>query len=153
MKAIAKLTGIFLFVLMSGCGNKTQTTSEIIKNDVQRKEIMESISKNPEMMTEMMDEIMQNNDAFQMMQNNPVVMRKMMSNHQAMMKLMEKDTAMAGQMMSNMMGLMEKDSAMCNMMCMKMGGNKHMKGMMQGTMMKDNMMMVCPMHSRKKQAM
>ena len=97
--------GLMLMVMITGCTDQAKSTAEILQDGQRREEIMVAISKDHEMMNEMMD--------------------------QMMMNMMEKDTAMAKMMMDNMMGIMEKDSTMSNIMGGMMMGNKHMMSMMQ----------------------
>lgn len=123
--------GLMLMVMITGCTDQAKSTAEILQDGQRREEIMVAISKDHDMMNEMMDHMMKNDYAIQMMEGHQGMIGKMMSNRQMMMNMMEKDTAMAKMMMDNMMGIMEKDSTMSNIMGGMMMGNKHMMSMMQ----------------------
>ncbi len=97
-----------LAIIISGCTGQAQTTTEILKNGQQREEIMAAISNDHEMMDEMMDHMMESDNAMQIIQDDQGMMGRMM----------EKDTEMAVGMMNNMMGGM-------------MMGNEHMMNMMR----------------------
>jgi hypothetical protein len=148
-----------MLVSMAACNKQAPSAHAVLQDERQRGELMDSISNDQALMTEMMGHMMQSEHALQQMEGNQAMMGKMMGNHQMMMAMMAKDTAMAGRMMEDMMAMMEKDSANCSMMCSKMMGNQHMMGMMQqmgnsgemGKMMgskgKEH---PCPMHGEKK---
>tara|TARA_R110002167_G_scaffold116792_4_gene292232 strand:+ start:1493 stop:1945 length:453 start_codon:yes stop_codon:yes gene_type:complete len=150
MKKIVVLGGFLMLSVMLSCVDKKQTPTEILGNRETRTEVMQAISNDQDLMTEMLGYMQQNDRAVQMMLGNQGMMGKMMGNQKMMMGMIEQDTAMAGNMMDNMMAIMEKDSTMCKTMCRRMSGNQHMKMMMQNGMAKDSMM-VCPMHRKMNQ--
>ncbi|MEZ4970909.1 MAG: hypothetical protein R2814_14865 [Flavobacteriaceae bacterium] len=116
MKAVKVIPVLVLIIMINGCTDKSQNTTEILKDRQQREEIMMAISNDHEMMEEMIGHMMKSDHAMQMMEVHQGMMEKMMGNHQMMINMMEKDTVMAKMMMRNMMGLIEKDSTMSNMM-------------------------------------
>jgi len=139
MKILQNVVYLFLFLLLiSSCNTNAQkqTAEAMLKDSVKQKEIFNAIYSDHTQMSQFMQGMMQNEHAIQMMAGN----------HQMMMDMMKKDTSMCKMMMGNMMDMMEKDSSMCKMMCKQMMNNGHMKGMMGGGMMKEEMM--CPMHGK-----
>ncbi len=137
-----------------------QTGAEILTDPQIRKEIMKTICKDHEMMVEMMEQMMQNDHALQMMTEDNQMMQNMMSNRVMMMGMMKKDTLTTKMMMENMMHMMESDFVMCKMMGDMMMSNQHMmnmmygmkeeKGRMMGGRMMGGGMMMCPMHGNMK---
>ena len=98
--------GLMLMVMITGCTDQAKSTAEILQDGQRREEIMVAISKDHEMMNEMMDHMMKNDYAIQMMEGHRGMIGKMMS-------------------------IMKKDSTMSNIMGGMMMGNKHMMSMMQ----------------------
>lgn len=155
----ARLTvALTLLISIVACSEQTTSANAVLKDAQQRGTLMDSISNDQTLMTEMMGHMLQSDAAMQLMEGNHEMMGKMMGNRQTMMAMMAKDTAMAGKMMDDMMAMMEKDSVSCSMMCGKMMGNQHMMGMMQqmGNSLKMGKMMgnkanmnPCPMHGKK----
>ena len=145
------ITGIISFRSSA----QEQPAEETLNNPQQRIELMKAISNDHDMMTEMMNHMMENDHAKQMMGGNYQMMQRMMSDKKMMMSMMEKDSSMAKIMMGNMMEMMENDPAMCKMIGGIMMNNKHMMDTMHGMngdnggMMKGSMMM-CPMHGKMK---
>lgn len=161
MKTLQFICVILFLTMISGCTGQAKSTSEILKNDEQRKEIMTAISNDHKMMDEMMGHMMKSEHAMQMMEGHQGMMGRMMGNRQMMMNMMAKDTMMASGMMNDMMTMMEKDSTMCNMMGGIMMENRHMMNIMQNMGKADGMMsqkqqggikigngVICPIHGK-----
>jgi uncharacterized membrane protein YhiD involved in acid resistance len=100
--------------------------SSQLKDDVQRKTLISELVANRDYTTQVMDAMMTNDNA-----------KQMMTDHN--MKMMD-DPSMHTKMMDHMMSMMEKDTTMCKDMCEKMMSNPNMKTMMQN-MMKHDMKM------------
>jgi hypothetical protein len=122
MKALTALLTAITATLFFACNAPTPNISAQLKDETQRKAIIGELVANPDYTTQLMDAMMTNDHAKQMM---------MSDDH--MMKMM-KDTALHTKMMDHMMGMMEKDTAMCKNMCSKMMDNPKMKTMMEGMM-------------------
>ena len=121
---------ITITVITSTQSNAQQQTIEELLTDPQtRVEIMKTICNDHELMNEMMEQLMQNDHAMQMMTGNHQMVQNMMSNRVMMMGMMKKDTATTMMMMDNMMQMMESDFVMCKMMGDAMMDNQHMMGM------------------------
>jgi hypothetical protein len=120
MKALTSFAIAVAATLFFACNVPTPTAQ--LKDDTQRKAIINELVANHDYTTQLMDAMMSNDHAKQMM---------MSDDH--MMKMM-KDTAMHSKMMNHMMGMMEKDTTMCKNMCEKMMDNPKMKTMMEGMM-------------------
>ena len=146
MKTIGTISGYIILIMIVSCVDQAQNPKAILENKENRELLMEKISNDHDMMGEMISQIMQSDHAIQMMKGNKDMIGKMMGSNNGMMKMIQKDTAMAGIMMNNMMVMMENDSSMCKKMCKKMGANQHMMGMMHDDKMK-NGGMSCPMHA------
>jgi hypothetical protein len=119
MKALTSLAIAIAATLFFAC-NTPNTTSQL-KDDAQRKILINDLIANPDYTTQVMDAMMANNNAKQMMVDHN-------------MKMMMEDTAMHSKMMHHMMGMMEKDTMMCKNMCSKMMDNPKMKSMMDDMM-------------------
>lgn len=133
--------GLLFFMagaFIAGCSNKSQTAEELLKDPVKQEEIMTAICNDHQMMTNMMDQMMKNDHAMQMMMGNQAMMGKMMQGEHAM-GMMEGNHEMMGNMMQNMMKMMEKDTTMCRMMGEMMMKDEHARGMMMDMMKKKPM--------------
>lgn len=99
--------------LLSACNTK-QTTDQLLKDDIRRKEINTAIIQNPAYHMELM----------QMMMNTD-------SNKQMMGQNMVQDPGMMNMMMTNMMNMADKDSMMCKNMMEMMQQKPMMMKMMK----------------------
>lgn len=125
MKALTSFVIAIAATLFFACN--TPNTASQLKDDAQRKVLINELVANKDYNTQVMDAMMTNENAKQMMVDHN-------------MKMMMGDPTMHSKMMDDMMGMMEKDTAMCKNMCSKMMGNPNMKTMMQN-MMKHDMKM------------
>lgn len=140
MKQILK-NGLLLLIagaFLTSCSNKSQTAEELLKDPDKREEIMTAICADHQMMTNMMDHMMKNDHAMQMMMGNQEMMSQMIQGEHAM-GMMEGNHEMMGNMMQHMMKMMQKDTSMCRMMGEMMMKDDHTKGMMMDMMKEDGM--------------
>ena len=121
MKALTALLMAITATLFFACNAPTNTSAQL-KDATQRKAIIGELVANHDYTPQLMDAMMADDHAKQMM---------MSDDH--MMKMMN-DPAMHTKMMDHMMVMMEKDTTMCKNMCEKMMGNPKMKTMMEGMM-------------------
>ncbi len=124
MKAFTSFAIAIAATLFFAC-NTPNTTAQL-KDDAQRKVLINELVANKDYNTQVIDAMMTNDNAKQMMVDHN-------------MKMMD-DPSMHTKMMDHMMSMMEKDTVMCKNMCEKMMGNPNMKTMMQN-MMKHDMKM------------
>lgn len=129
-RIIKYIVGVAVF-LLTACNSEQEDVSEVLADDARRSEIMDSICNNPVMMRQMMDHMMGNERAMNMMMDNTGMMEQMM-NDQHMMRMMEENHDLTGTMMNQMMQMMAGDSIICRDMQELMMQNKHMKSMMTG---------------------
>ncbi len=122
MKALTALLMAITATLFFACNAPTPNTSAQLKDATQRKAIIGELVANHDYTPQLMDAMMANDNAKQMM---------MSDDH--MMKMMN-DPAMHTKMMDHMMGMMENDTTMCKNMCAKMMENPKMKAMMEDMM-------------------
>ena len=121
MKALTALLMAITATLFFACNAPTNTSAQL-KDATQRKAIIGELVANHDYTPQLMDAMMANDNAKQMM---------MSDDH--MMKMMN-DPAMHTKMMDHMMGMMENDTTMCKNMCAKMMENPKMKAMMEDMM-------------------
>ncbi len=118
--------------LLTSC-KANQSTTDMLKDSDQRREITSSIVHHPDYSMEMMQEMMSNDSCKQMMS-------------EAMMK----DSSMMKMMMQHMMNMAEKDSSMCKNMMQMMHEKPmimdRMKEMSGKNMPVGSIMYTCPMH-------
>ena len=131
MKRLQKVAlMIALIALIASCQSNS-TPSKLLSNKETRKAIIDTIANNSEMMTEMMEAMMNSNNAKMMLQGNEKMNMMMMENHGTMMTMMKNNPGMMQSMMSDMMETCKNDTSMMSSMCKTMMGSKEMMGMMQ----------------------
>lgn len=133
MKNLLK-NGVFLLIagaFLFGCSN--QRAEDLLKDPDKQNDLMTAICTDHQMMTNMMDHMMKNDHAMQMMMGNQEMMSQMMQGEHAM-GMMEGNHEMMGNMMQHMMKMMQKDTSMCRMMGEMMMKDDHTKGMMMDMM-------------------
>jgi len=119
MAPLLMITGFF-----TAC-QQSQGTEQILTDQSQREEVMRTIVSNQDMMTEMVD----------MMINNEQGKKMMRSEH--MMQAMVNENP---SMMQKMMRMCQNDSVKCNQMAEMMSGNKEMMQSMMGMMHQKGLM-------------
>lgn len=148
------ITGFFTACQQPG------NTDQVLADEQQRREVMQNIVNNPEMMTEMVDMMMNNEQGKMMMSGNKDMIGMMMGNQQTMWDMMNENPAMMQNIIQNMMQMCQNDSAQCNQMADMMSGNPammqsmmnvvHQKGVMNEESYKSGMnMMGNGMHGQK----
>jgi len=126
-------SGIFLI----SCSNsEEQSTKDMMMNMDKRNEVMDMITHDSDMMSNMMDHMMKSDSAMMMMSNNMDMMKMMHGD--GMSKMMNHE--MMVEMMNHMMQMMEKDTSMCRMMGQMMMSNDKTKGIMMDMMPGDTKM-------------
>ena len=125
MKKTFSFSIIVLAVMSSllSCNSK-QTADEYLKDDIQRKDVVNSIAHHQPYMSEMMKQMMSSDSCKQMMSEN------MMSN-----------PGMMNTMMGDMMSMCNKDSSMCKMMMGTMKSQPNVMKSMKGLCEMNNMNM------------
>ena len=131
MKLLEKCALFLAFItLFSAC--KYTSASEKALSDVEtRKEIITAITNSNEMMNEMMEAILNSNNAKMVMQKNEKMIVMMMENRDTMMKTMMDNPIMMQYMMADMMKVCQNDSTRMSEMCKTMMQNQPMMDMMQ----------------------
>ena len=122
MKNVLSLS-IFIAAAMSlllACNSKP-TADQCLKDDRQRKDILTALVHHPPYMTEMMNEMMNNDSCKQMMSqsmmSDPAMMNMMIDN---MMSMCSKDSSMCKMMMGKTMDMCDANQSMCKMMMTSM---------------------------------
>ena len=114
---------------------KTESNSEkVLSHKETRKQMMDTIANNSEMMMEMTDAILNSKHGKMMIQENEKMMRMMTENKDAMGKMMKNNPDIMNNMMSGMMEAAKGDSAKMSGMVQTMMGNQQMMHMMQNMM-------------------
>lgn len=120
---------IALIALFASCQSAPNPT-QILSNKETRKEIMDSIANDSEMMNEMMAAMMLSENGKTMMMGNEKMHMGMMENHEAMMKMMKDNPGMMEGMMADMMEACKNDTSMMSSMCKTMMKDPKMMDMM-----------------------
>ncbi|UGU14686.1 hypothetical protein LS482_13370 [Sinomicrobium kalidii] len=141
MKAATVFIAMMSMAVLLGCvREKEKSTGELLKDQATQNEIMETISNDHEMMTNMMEHIVRNDHALRMIISNTTVIRQMIQGDQMMSMMMESpDPDRMHTMMQRMLNMAASDTAACRMMGNTMIENDHMKNMMHGLMNKKSM--------------
>ena len=131
MKTLQKVAlAIALISLFVSCQSNTNRVN-CLSNMETRKQIIDSIANNREMMEEMMEAMVNNEHSKVMLQENEKISMIMMENQSTMMKMMEKSPDLMQGMLSDMMELCKSDPNMMSFMCRTMMGNQEMMDMIQ----------------------
>lgn len=142
MKRVTKyITALALLAItVTSCNQvENESVNAMLNNPVTQNEIMTAISGNHQMMGNMMDHIMQNKHAMQMMQMNKDMMQGMMEGDQTM-NMMKNNPELMTAMMNMMMGIADADSSVRNQMSGMMMDHPKMMNMMMGMMNEKGMM-------------
>ena len=116
---------IATITLFFACTAPTNPADQL-KNEAQRKAIINELMQNPTYATEVMDSMLTKDHAQQLMQHDKGMMHMMMTEND-ITRIMS-DTSAHKMMMNNMMRMIEKDSVTWRNMCKKMMmDNPHMK--------------------------
>jgi hypothetical protein len=110
------ILAIVLIILSAFCQNKPDP-KKILSNKETRKEIIEIIAIDIEMMNETMEAMMNGINSKRLMMHNHLIIMKMMKNNPGMME----------NMMSDMMESCKGDTSKMSYMCRTMMGNKQMR--------------------------
>jgi ABC-type uncharacterized transport system permease subunit len=121
---------IVLITLFASC-QSTSDPKQLLSNKETRKETIETITNSNEMMNEMMEAILNNNNAKMVMQKNDKMIVMMLENRDTMIKVMKDNPVMMQNMMSDMMEACKNDTSLMSGMCKTMMGNQPMMDMMQ----------------------
>ena len=119
MKTTIKFTTVTLAAALILTACQEQSADKILSNETKRKEIMQTIANDQEMMMEMMKVVMESEHGM------------MMSGNKEMMNMMHKNPEMMQGMMQHMMRMAQSDSTMRNKMT---GMMTHNEDMMQSMM-------------------
>lgn len=134
MKTLQKIVLMIALVsLLSSC-QSTPDTKQVLSNKETRKQIIDTIANNSDMMKEMTEAMMNSKNGKMMLQGNEKMNMMMMENRDMMMKMMKNNPEMMNKMMSDMMEASRSDTSMISGMCKTMMGNQQMKDMMQKMM-------------------
>lgn len=131
MKNTIKTVVLLMFAGFFTACQESQTTEQVLADEAQRQEIMQTIVNKHDMMMEMMGMMMNGQYSKMMMSGNKEMMGMMMGDQQIMQDMMKETPGMMEGMMQNMMEMCQNDSAQSDYMIEMMYGN-HM--MMQGMM-------------------
>jgi len=134
MKTLILVVSMAGLLTLTSC-NQKKDANTLLKDNNTRTELFTAIASNPEMMTQFMNIVKNNDGAMRIMQGNKQMMGKMM-NGKSMMTMMKNNP----EMMKNMSKMMSKDKgAMHNMMNNMMKDGKMMT-MMINMMYKNGLM-------------
>lgn len=133
-----------LTVIVAGfftaCQQQPQSTEQVLADEAQRKEVMQTIADNHEMMMEMMDVMMNSEHGKMMMSGNKDMMGMMMGDKEKMMGMMKEKPEMMHGMMQYMMQMCKSDSSQCDHMAQMMSDHHGMMKSMMGMMHEKGMM-------------
>lgn len=127
---------IAILLIMTGfftACQQPQSAEQVLSDETQRKEAMQTIANNHEMMMEMMDVMMNSEHGTMMMSDNKEMMGMMMDNQQMMQDMVKGNPGM----MKGMMDMMHQ-KGMMNDECYKNGMNMMGKGMLKDQGMMGN---------------
>lgn len=119
---------------------QARSTDQALADEPQRKEVMQTIANTQEMMTEMLDMMMNNEQGKMMMSGNKEMMGMVMGNQEIMQDMIKENPAMMQNMMKNMMNMCQNDSVQCNQMAEMMSDNPLLMRSMMGMMHQKGMM-------------
>lgn len=134
MKKIIFILGI-TSLLLTAC-NKPKTSTQVLEDQTQRHEIMQTIANDQEMMKEMSEVMMKSENAKMMMMQNQDMMSMMMGNR----PMMKRNPGMMQGMMGNMMQMAQTDSVMRKNMTGMMASHRTMMQSMMQTMREKGIM-------------
>ncbi len=140
MKNTIKITTILMITGFFASCQQPRGTMQVLADESQRKEVMQTIVNDQEMMTEMVDMMMNNEQGIMMMSGNREMMGMMMGNRQMMQDMVKENPGIMQNMMQNMMQMCQNDSSQCNKMAEMMSGNHAMMQSMMGMMHQKGMM-------------
>jgi hypothetical protein len=140
MKNTIKIATLLMITGLFTACQQPQSTEQVLADEPQRKEVMQAIVNNQEMMTEMADMMMNNEQGKMMMSGNKEMMSMMMGNQQMMQDMVKENPGIMQNMMQNMMQMCQNDSSQCNQMAEMMSGNHAMMQSMMGMMHQKGMM-------------
>ncbi len=135
MKTLQKIVLMIALVSLFLSCQSTSDPKQVLSNKETRKQIIDTIANNSEMMKEMTESMMNSKNGKMMIQGNEKMNMMMMENHDMMMKMMKNNPEMMQKMMADMMETSKNDTSMISGMCKTMMGNKQMMDMMQKMMM------------------
>ncbi|MBZ0204057.1 MAG: membrane or secreted protein [Ignavibacteria bacterium] len=134
MKTLQKIVLMIALVsLLSSC-QSTPDTKQVLSNNETRKQIIDTIASNSEMMKEMTEAMMNSKNGKMMMQGNEKLTMMMMENYGTMMKILKNNPEMMQRMMSDMMETSKGDTSMMSGIYKTMIGNHQMMDMIQKRM-------------------
>lgn len=147
MKAIFKIAGIGAIILVMAAFQSPKVKGVLSKENL-RKEVMDSIARNPSMATEMMNTMMDNRQGMSVMMGNQNLMYAMMGNTAMMQQMIKNHPNMIGSMMGAMLNASKGDSSaymnmynhiknypeMMSLMYSRMSGHGHHMNESQGMM-------------------
>jgi len=126
-------------IFLASC-NAKQTADDYLKEDTQRKAIVQSITQNQAYMTEMMDEMMNNDTSKQWMMDHMMSNPSMREMHMnGMMNMCNEDSTMCKMMIGKTMKMCADDSTKCKMMMGSMQMHPTIMKSMKGICDKDHM--------------
>lgn len=120
---------IALIILLASCQSASNPT-QILSNEETRKEIMDSIANDSEMMSEMMTAMMNSESGKTMMMGNGKMHMMMMENRGTMMRMMKDNPNMMEGMMGDMLEACKNDTSMMSSMCKTIMKDPKMMDMM-----------------------
>lgn len=131
MKILQKFAfAIALTTLFSAC-QPNSDPKQILSNKETKKGVMDAIANDGDLMTEMMETMMNNQNGKTMLLGNDKMAMMMMESPGTMMKKMKDNPGMMQNMMTKMMETCKNDSNMMSGMCKTMMENQEMMDMME----------------------
>ena len=127
MKNTIKIVILLMMTGLFTACQEPQSTEEVLADETQRKEVMQTIVNNDEMMMEMMGVMMNSKDGKMMLSRNKEMMGMMMDNQQMMKDMSKANPDMMQGMMQNMMDMMHQKGMMDDE-CYENGMNMIKKG-------------------------
>ena len=140
MKSTAKIATLLMITGFFTACQQPRSIEQVLADEPQRKEVMQTIVNNQDMMTEMVDMMMNNEQGKMMMSGKKEMMGMMMGNQQMMQDMLKENPDIMQKMMQNMMQMCQDDSSQCNQMAEMMSGNHAMMQSMMGMMHQKGMM-------------
>jgi len=140
MKNTIKIATLLMITGFFAACQQPRSIEQALADEPQRKEVMQTIVNNQEMMTEMVGMMMNNEQGKMMISGNKEMMGMMMGNQQMMQDMVKESPGIMQNMMQNMMQMCQNDSSQCNQMAEMMSGNHAMMQSMMGMMHQKGMM-------------
>ena len=134
MKKMIFILGITTLML-TAC-NQPKSSAQVLEDETQRREIMQTIANDEEMMMDMTDIMMKSENAKMMLMKNQDMMSMMMGNR----GMMQNNPGMMRGMMGNMMQMAQTDSVMRNNMAGMMASHRALMQSMMQTMREKGIM-------------